>query len=156
MPLLGYCYGAGDMQRVKSINCWSFLILAIYAACCVTLIELLPGQLMYLFIQEPETVAIGTTFMRRWILCAFGMCFVMLLNSMFQAMGKWLQSLMLSCVRQGILLIPLLIFMNRTMGMYGLVWSQPIADTAALLVGAGLYVWTLRHSAGEKTAVPGQ
>ena len=146
MPLLGFCYGAGDMARVKSINRWSFLLLAVYALCCFVLIEMFPGQLIRLFIREPETVAIGTTFLRRWIPCAFGMCFVMLLNSIFQAMGKWAQSLALSCVRQGVLLIPLLITMNRIMGMYGLVWSQPIADTGALLIGIAMYVWTIKTS----------
>lgn len=150
MPLLGFCYGAGDMQRVKSINRWSFLILAVYAACCVLLIELFPGQIMHLFIEEPETVALGTGFMRRWILCAFGMCFVMLLNSMFQAMGKWLQSLVISCIRQGILLIPLLIVLNHVMGMYGLVWAQPVADTASLVIGILLYAWTLRRETQRK------
>lgn len=143
MPLLGYCYGAGDMKHVKEINRWSFLILAVYAASCVVLIELFPGQLIHLFIHEPETVAIGTAFLKRYILCAFGMCFVMLLNSMFQAMGKWRQSLLLSFIRQGVLLIPLLTILNRVIGMYGLVWSQPVADTCALVLGFVMYGVTI-------------
>lgn len=150
MPLLGFCYGAGDMVRLRAVNRWSFFILAVYSAVCIVVIELLPGQLIGLFIQESETVAIGTRFLRRWILCAFGMCFVMLFNSMFQAMGKWKQSLLLSCIRQGILLIPLLITLNHLFGMYGLVWSQPVADTGALLVGILMYTFSI-HKSKKKT-----
>ena len=145
MPLLGFFYGAGDMKRVRSVNRWSFLILAVYSCLCILLIELIPSQLISLFIQEPQTVTIGTAFICRWILCAFGMCFVMLLNSIFQAMGKWLQSLVLSFVRQGFLLIPLLIILNRTAGMYGLVWSQPISDTIALVVGLTMYIFSRKR-----------
>ena len=58
-------------------------------------------------------------------------------------MGKWQQSLLLSFIRQGVLLIPLLTILNRVMGMYGLVWSQPIADTCALVLGFVMYGLTI-------------
>jgi Na+-driven multidrug efflux pump len=64
---------------------------------------------------------------------------VLLLNSMFQAMGQWKQSMFLSIFRQGLLLIPLLILLNRVMGLYGLIWSQPIADTISMVLGIILY-----------------
>lgn len=144
MPLLGWCYGARDMVRLRVITRLSIIMLAIYAIACVIVLELVPTQAILLFIQEGKTVELGTAFMRRWILCAFGMCFTMLLNSIFQAMGKWFQSLALTVFRQGIMLIPLLIVLNQTMGMYGLVWSQPIADTASLGVGFAMYAWEMR------------
>ncbi len=140
MPLLGYSYGSGNMQRVKEINRWSFLILGIYALFCILIIEIFAGNLMTLFIDEKQTVELGILFMRRWILCAGGMCFTCLFNSIFQAMGKWIQSLMLSVIRQGILLIPCLVILNKYIGVYGLVWSQPISDTAALIVGILMYI----------------
>lgn len=145
MPLLGFCYGANDMVRLKAITRLSFVVLFAYATVCVAILEIAPTQTITLFIQEPTTVGIGTSFMRRWVLSSFGMCFTLLLNSIFQAMGKWPQSLLLTVIRQGVLFIPLLIIMNRLMGMYGLVWSQPIADTLALVIGASTYVMTMRR-----------
>ena len=139
MPLLGYCYGAGDFQRVKEINKWAFGITACFVVTSILLVELFPEALIGIFTGEAQVIAAGTDFLKRWILCTLGMCFTSLFSSIFQAMGKWKESLALSVIRQAFLIIPLLILLNRLMGAYGLVWSQPIADTISLLVGTGLY-----------------
>ena len=75
------------------------------------------------------------------------MCFVNLFNTIFQAMGKWQPSLFLSLFRQALLLIPLLIVLDHTVGLYGLVWSQPVRDTCALLLGIVLYRVLLKKTA---------
>lgn len=144
MPLLGYSYGANNMKRVKEINRWSFGILGVYAVFCVVMIEILARPLIMLFISEEVTVEKGIEFIRFWILCAPGMCFTNLFGTIFQAMGKWVQSLVLSVVRQGVLLIPLLIILNKSLGEMGLVYSQPIADTVALIMGFVLYIALIR------------
>lgn len=144
MPLIGFNYGAGNLSRTKEIIRDSIILLAIYSALCLSVIELLPGQLIRAFIPEEHTIAIGIAFLRRWILCAPGMCFVMLFNSVFQAMGKWKQSMFLSIFRQALLLIPLLIVLNHVMGLYGLVWSQPISDSLSLVMGIILYTKGIR------------
>ncbi len=140
MPLLGYCYGAKNYTRLRSINRWAFFILFSYSMLCVGVIELIPKTLISVFIGDENTVALGTQFLRRWILCAFGLCFVMLFNAIFQAMGKWKQSLALTFFRQGVILIPTLILINRAFGAYGLIWAQPIADTVSLVIGLVMYL----------------
>ncbi len=77
--------------------------------------------------------------MRIYMFCVIGMTFIFLLNSIFQAMGKWQHSLLLSFIRQGFFLIPLLILFEHLWGATGLVMSQPVADTTALIVGLILY-----------------
>lgn len=139
MSLLGYSYGANNMQRVKAINRWSFGILGVYSCLCVIIVELFARTLIGLFISEEITVGKGVAFIRYWFICAPGMCFTNLFSTIFQAMGKWLQSLALSVIRQGVLLIPLLIVLNQCIGEMGLVYSQPIADTAALMIGIVFY-----------------
>lgn len=144
MPLLGYNYGANNMDRVKEINRWSFAILGIYALSCMLLIEIFAKPLIMLFTSEPATVAKGIEFIRFWIICAPGMCFTNLFSTIFQAMGKWVQSLMLSLTRQAIVLIPMLIILNTAIGEMGLVYAQPIADTIALITGIILYLTLIR------------
>jgi Na+-driven multidrug efflux pump len=152
MPLIGYNFAAGNRQRTREIVWDSFLALGIYAGLCLLVIELFPGAWIRLFIQDTDTVTVGTAFLRRWILCAPGMCFVQLLNAIFQAMGQWKQSLFLSTFRQALLLIPLLLILNVLMGLYGLVWSQPISDTLSLILGAILYGSLQRRLLREETA----
>lgn len=144
MPLLGYHYGAQNLDKVKEINHWSFGILAVYAFMCVAVIELFTKPLVMVFMTETETVAKAVTFARIWILCAPGMCFTNLFCSIFQAMGKGIESLTLSVVRQGFLLIPLLLILSRAFGEIGLICSQPAADSITLILGILLYMKVIR------------
>ena len=145
MPLLGFCYGAGELKRLKEISRFSFLLLGIYAAGCIVVVELFAGTWIRLFISEPATVEKGVAFLRVWFLCAPGMCFTNLFSSVFQSMGKWAHSLALSVIRQAGFLFPLLIVLNLVMGETGLVCAAPIADTCALLLGIFIYRRLVRN-----------
>lgn len=149
MPLIGYNYAAGNHDRTKSVCKVSFGLLGIYAVLCVAVIEIFPNAIVGIFINDDATVKLGVDFIKYWILCAPGMCMVMLLNSIFQAMGKWKQSMFLSVFRQAIVLIPLLVIMNNIMGKYGLVWSQPVSDTVSMIIGFILYFVMLRGQKKE-------
>ena len=144
MPLLGYCYGANDIKRMKAISNFSFFILGCYAAFCLVLVQVFAKPLVMLFISETLTVEKAVGFLRIWFFCAPGMCFTNLFSSIFQAMGKWVQSLALSVIRQAGLLFPLLVIMNAFVGEMGLVCAQPIADTLSLLVGITIYMILMR------------
>ncbi len=144
MPLLGYCYGANDMKRLREINQFSFLLLGCYAALCVIIVEIFAQPLVQLFISETATVDKAVEFLRIWFFCAPGMCFTNLFGSIFQAMGKWLHSLVLSIVRQAVVLFPMLVIMNALVGEMGLVCAQPVADTVALVLGILLYAVLMR------------
>ncbi len=53
--------------------------------------------------------------------------------------GRGPQSLLLSTCRQGLLNIPLLYLMSYLGGLYGIVWTQLIADTLTIAVSFTLY-----------------
>ena len=139
MPLLGYCYGAQDTVRFREISRLSFIILGCYAALCLLVVEIFANSLVTIFIQEPATVEKAIRFLRIWFFCAPGMCFTNLFSSIFQAMGNWLQSLLLSVIRQIGLLFPLLVLLSIFVGEFGLVCAQPVSDSIALLVGILFY-----------------
>lgn len=139
MPLLGYHYAAGNPEKVREICKLSFVIVAIFTVLCVIIYEIFAKYLIMAFIDDAQTIEIGAGFLRRWILCAPGMCFCQVFNAIFQGLGFWKQSTALSFIRQGIVLIPMLIILERVIGMYGLVFAAPVADTAALILGFVLY-----------------
>ena len=62
-----------------------------------------------------------------------------------QAMGKGVQSAVLTACRQGILNVPLLIFMNHMVGLYGMIWTQLVVEIIMLPVSFGMYRATFRH-----------
>ncbi len=147
MPLIGYNYAAGNYPRVRAVCRCSFLVLLAFVAVFVTVYQLIPARLMTLFVSDRDTVTLGASFLRRWSLCVPGMTYVFLFNSIFQAMGLWKRSLLLSVLRQGVIFLPAMLLLNRTVGLYGLIWSQPLADTIALVLGVILYAMVARRMA---------
>ena len=150
MPLVGYNFAAGNHSRTHEVCRDAFMLIICYAILCLAAIELFPRAVISVFIDEPQTIDLGVDFIKRWFWCAPGMCIVLLLNSIFQAMGKWKQSMFLSVFRQGIALIPLLIVLNNVIGLYGLVWSQPISDTVTLILGGALYLYMVKEQKKEE------
>ena len=146
MPLLGYCYGAGNMKRFKAIGSLSFAVLGIYSATCIALAEIFADPLIRIFTSEKQTLDKGIDFIRVWFLCVPGMCFTNLFCSIFQSMGKWLHSLMLSVIRQLGLLIPLLFILKSIGGEIGLMSAQPVADTVTLLCGFVMYLFMMKKT----------
>lgn len=140
MPLIGYHYGAGSMGKVKEFSKWSFGILAVFALVCLAAVELFSEQLVSIFMTEPVTVAKAAVFARVWMICAPGLCLSNMIGSVFQAMGSWLESLLLTVLRQGVLQISLMLILNRLIGETGLVCAQPIADNATMILGVFLYI----------------
>ena len=59
-------------------------------------------------------------------------------------MGKWIQSLLLSVVRQAGLLIPFILIFGNIFGEKGLVMAQPFADSVTLIFGICMYVFLER------------
>ena len=145
MPLLGYNFATGNEKRVRAVNNNTIVLLSAYTVVCVAAAELFPEKIMALFTSDNQTIAYGAVFMKKWFFCVPGMCYTCLFNSIFQAIGKWKQSMALSLLRQAVFLIPMLIILNNTIGMYGLVWAQPISDTVALIAGIGIYGYMSRH-----------
>ena len=139
MPLIGYNYAAKNFHRVKSVCRYSFVILFAFIVVFFTLYQTIPNTLMRMFVSDEATVAIGAVFLKKWSVCVPGMTFIFLFNSIFQAMGLWKRSLLLSILRQACIYIPCLFLMDRIMGLYGLIWGQPVSDWISLVLGIFLY-----------------
>ena len=103
------------------------------------LYELLAPSIMRLFILDAGTIALGTDFLRVRILATPFMFLSFFTVYLFQAFGEGRASLFLGVMRWLMLNIPMLFFLNALVGMYGIVWSQIIADV--INVGISLLVY---------------
>ena len=62
-----------------------------------------------------------------------------------QAMGKGLQSALITVCRQGVLYIPAMLVLEAARGLDGLIWAQPVIEALMLPITFGIYFHTLRH-----------
>ena len=147
IPLISYNYSSGNHKRMKdTINSARIYGLA-FTGLCIVIFELFAGPIAQMFIKETETVLLTKNFLRIMCLatpltiCNFHMCYTL------QAMGKGTESLVLSACRQGLFNIPMLLLMNYCFGMYGIVWTQFIADALTVVVSFVVYRRTMKQLA---------
>ena len=139
LPLIAYNYSAKNIVRMKSISRFGRLTSVFFSVFCVIIFELLATPLLGLFINDAETVALGSRFLRIACLAVPIMQMNFLTNTTFQAMGKGWQSLILTACRQGLINIPLLFLMNSLFGLIGIIWTQLASDALTLVISTTLY-----------------
>lgn len=154
MPLVGYNYASGNYKRMRAVSFFSWKTALVMSACFVACFAAFAPQIMHLFIPEAETSTLGASFLRIACLAVPLTAVNFLISYTLQAMGKGTQSAILTFSRQGILNIPLLILMNATVGLYGMIWTQLLVEVIMLPVSFGMYMHTWKGLKGsEKQAV---
>ena len=89
---------------------------------------LFPGFIMKLFDANQEMVRIGVP-MLRIIAIGFLISTVgCVLSGAFEALGKGIQSLVISVLRQLVIIIPLAALLSKSMGLFGVWITFPIAE----------------------------
>ncbi len=145
MPLVAYNFASGDHKRMRSFARASRNAAMIFAAFCILLFQLFAHHIAVVFNSDPATADMATDFLRILCLSVPFMLFNLQISFTFQAMGYGKQALILSCLRQGVVNIPLLFVMNHIFGLYGIVWTQLISDIITGIISYAIY----RHSLGK-------
>lgn len=127
-------------KRMNAVGNFARLCGVCFATLCIVVFEIFSGGLIHLFINDAETVQLGANFLRIACLATPFMITNFQMSYTFQAMGKGMEALILSSCRQGIINIPLLIAMNIWFSLYGIIWTQLLADGITLAISFGLYV----------------
>lgn len=140
-PIIGYNYGAKSYDRVKKV-----LKLAMLAATTVSLagyffVQVFPKVLIKMFVSDDiNLINLGAHGMRIDLLFLPIIGFQIVGSNYFQAIGKAKIAMLLSVLRQVVVLIPLIIFLPMFFKLEGLWFSQPCADLmSAILTGILLF-----------------
>ncbi len=138
-PLLGYNYGAGNMQRFRNVESYTKKCCLIAGAAATVLYFVFREPIIRLFISDEEVVAYGIQMLIAYMLSGpvIGLLFVNM-NCM-QSVGHAFPATLLSVLRQGILLIPLLYFLRAFFGLAGVILGQPLTDYIAVLLS--VFLW---------------
>ena len=138
-PLISYNYGAGRQDRIRPIIRWSLILTAVIMAAGTLLAWLLPTQIMGLFDADRALIAVGVPMLRITSLGFLVSTLGTVLAGCFEALGKGLRSLAVSCIRQLIIIPPLALVFSRFWGLNGVWATFPVAETLAALVAVLLY-----------------
>ena len=138
-PIMSYNYGAGNRKRMKETLKASLEAAGVIMTLGTVLFMAFPQGIMQLFNANAEMFEIGVPMLRiiaiGFIISTVG-C---VLSGAFEALGKGVQSLVVSLLRQLIIIIPLSAVLSKTAGLYGVWATFPAAELIAAVIGCILY-----------------
>ncbi len=138
MPIVGYNYGHDKPERMKQTMKYGLLIAFSFTTIGFIIFQLFSKEMILLFNKDPELLSIGVVALKR-ISLAFPIIGPAIIGStIFQSIGKGVPSLVISLLRQIILLLPIMYLLGLRFGLDVLWFAFPIAELIAVTL---MVVW---------------
>ena len=144
-PVCSFNYGAGKYGRVRAAFRATLRITMVVLVFFSVGVYLAAPWLVRFFRDDPEVIAIGVQALRY-------ACFVMwllpvsvLTNMTLQSSGKALPASFLALLRSGLFFLPVLLILNRVLGITGIEVAQPIADILTAVTSIPFVLYFFRH-----------
>jgi putative MATE family efflux protein len=134
IPIVGYNLGARKPERIRKAVWLSGLYSAAIGVFGLVILEAFPAQIISAFNPSDTMLAMGITALRILSLSfPFGGVTVMISYAL-QGYGRGVSSLVVSCARQVIVLIPLSYVLSKIMGLTGIWWGFLAAEVGVMVV----------------------
>ncbi len=134
VPILGYNYGAKLLDRVSSLTSIAIRFSTTIALCLFLTLMICAPQVIGLFTTDVSLITSAVPALRIMFLATPLIAINLIGSAYMQSIGKALPALLLSSLKQGILLIPLILTLPLYFDLLGIWIAFPIADTGAALL----------------------
>ncbi len=143
-PILGFNYGAQRYDRVlraikiaaiAATTCGITVFLALYFA---------PGLFIRVFTTDNELIALGAYAAKRLFIVMYLVGFIMVGSTVFQAIGKAVQSFITAIARPALFLLPLVSILPKYWRLDGVWLAFPITDVLTFILVIILLVPQIR------------
>lgn len=149
-PIIGYNMGAKNYGRVKKLYKSILLCTIVIGVVSTLLFELAPQAIVGIFgtptnIPNPDDywVFAEKTF-RIFLAFVTFTCIIKMTSIFFQAVGKPIQAVASSLIRDIVCFIPLILILPLFFGIEGVLFAAPIADFIAVIIAVILTVVFMR------------
>ena len=147
-PIVGYNYGTGNGKRVRQLFKTMMLAEAVIGVVATLAFQFFPIQIISLFGSESDLYNQFAVLAFRIYLSTMILCCLHKAASIFlQSLGKPVQAMVLSLLRDFILCVPMILLFPRLVspGVLGPLYAAPVADVITILVAVGMLVPVLRQ-----------
>lgn len=149
-PIIGFNYGAKNYDRVKKAQLLGMAVATLICLLGFIIMQFYPVLLISIFNNSDlELIRIGSQGLRLFLLMFPLIGFQIISITFFQATGKAKTAMILSLLRQVLILLPLLVILPRYWGLIGVWLSAPIADFFSALI-TGYYIWSELNKLKQK------
>ncbi|MDD6728111.1 MAG: MATE family efflux transporter [Eubacteriales bacterium] len=143
-PLVGYCFGARKVKRMKNVLAFSIMYNVVVGTSMMLFYLVFRENVIAVFINDPEVISLGVKMLTAVMSPGPVIGIMFVLNFAFQAMGKGVQSMILSVSRQGLVYVPLLFILNKFVGLEGIIWAQATADFFCVALSVIMFIFIYR------------
>lgn len=149
LPLLGYNYGYKKPERMKRTVLIGWLTALTFGAIGFTVFQVFTEPLLRMFNSNPEFIEIGIPAFRKVSISYMFMALNVIGAGTFQALGKGVPSLVITFLRQALILLPSMYILARIGGLDSAWFAFPIAESIAFIVNIIWVVLLLRKNMKE-------
>lgn len=157
IPIVGFNMGAGKKNRVKELFTKLLFSETAVGAVGFILAEFFPRQLISIFGAANESTYYTDFAMKAFriylcliiLACVNKACFIFL-----QAMGKAVESTVLSMIREVVFGVGFAVLLPRFLGLDGVLFSMPVSDLLTFFVSSVL-IWRTYGELGKKEEAKG-
>ncbi len=143
-PFCGFNFGAGLYKRVKEGFYFCVKTSAGFLLGIAALGFIFAPELIALFRDDPDVIAVGTTALRLQCITFATHSWIVMSNMMTQVIGKSVQATFLASARQGLFFIPAVLILSEAIGVPGIQLAQPISDIGTLLCAIPIQLKVLK------------
>ena len=155
IPVVGYNMGAGLKDRVKKLFTTLLISEASVGAVALIIVELFPQALIGIFGAANESAYYTEFAIKAFRIylcmmifaCVNKACFIFL-----QAMGKAMESTLLSMIREIVFGVGFALILPLRFGLDGVLYSMPVSDFLTFLIALVLIIQTYRELSSAPAA----
>ena len=139
IPIIAYNYGAKNRERIMATIKMSVLIAVGIMLVGLVVFQIFPVQLLEIFDASENMLGIGVPALRIISLSFIFAGYIIIIISVFQALGNGVYSLVVSVIRQLFVILPVAYLFARVFGLSRVWWAIPIAEIVAVTVTTLLF-----------------
>ena len=150
-PIIGYNYGAGNLERVKGAFKLLFKCCLGYSVCFTSLVLLFPPFFVKIFNNNPELIATTSHFIHIFFIGMLVFGAQIACQQTFLALGQARISLLLACLRKLVLLVPLIwilpnFFQDK---VFAVLLAEPVSDILATITTTTCFYLFIKKSSAR-------
>lgn len=139
-PLVGYCYGGNEKQRMSDIVKFTILYGILIGIIFTAAFILFGKTFASIFLQDDVLIEQTGYFLKILCLSAPMLGVINMMTSYFQALGKAIKSLIITVLRNAVLFIPGVIILNYFWKLNGVIAAQPVVETILTIICIVMYI----------------
>jgi putative MATE family efflux protein len=156
IPILAYNFGAQNKQRMTKTIKLSVIYAVVIMIAGFAVFQLFTDQLLLWFNASENMLAIGAPALRIISISFLFAGYCIVVSSVFQALGNGMKSMIVSVLRQLVVLLPVAYLLSLSGSVDAVWWSFPIAEIASVvsctLFLKRIYDQKIRNIGGTETA----